>query len=90
MKRKVADITPRAADQLLRYDWPGNVRELENAIGRALINVRPGDPAIEPAHVVASGAPIAARVTAPERSRDRESCRRVRGRRAEPAVKEPG
>ncbi len=36
MKRPVTGFTPRAADQLLRYDWPGNVRELENAIERAV------------------------------------------------------
>ncbi len=36
MKRKIGALTPRAADQLLRYDWPGNVRELANAIERAV------------------------------------------------------
>jgi two-component system, NtrC family, response regulator HydG len=36
MKRKIADLTPSAADQLLRYEWPGNVRELENAMERAV------------------------------------------------------
>ena len=36
MKRKIDALTPRAADQLLRYDWPGNVRELANAIERAV------------------------------------------------------
>jgi transcriptional regulator with PAS, ATPase and Fis domain len=35
-KRPVSGLTPRAADQLLRYDWPGNVRELENAMERAV------------------------------------------------------
>ncbi len=34
--RPVTGLTPRAADQLLRYDWPGNVRELENAMERAV------------------------------------------------------
>ena len=29
-------LSPRAADQLLRYGWPGNVRELENAMERAV------------------------------------------------------
>lgn len=33
--RTVSGLTPRAADQLLRYEWPGNVRELENAMERA-------------------------------------------------------
>ena len=34
--RRIDGMTPRAADQLVRYDWPGNVRELENAIERAV------------------------------------------------------
>ncbi len=36
MGRKVTGFTPRAADQLLRYDWPGNVREVQNAVERAI------------------------------------------------------
>ena len=36
LKRAVTGLSPRAADQLLRYDWPGNVRELENAMERAV------------------------------------------------------
>jgi two-component system response regulator HydG len=36
LNRPVTGMSPRAADQLLRYDWPGNVRELENAIERAV------------------------------------------------------
>ena len=36
MGRPVPSLTPRAADQLARYDWPGNVRELENAMERAV------------------------------------------------------
>lgn len=36
LERGVTGLTPRAADQLLRYDWPGNVRELENAMERAV------------------------------------------------------
>lgn len=35
-KRKITAFTPKAADQLLRYDWPGNVRELYNAIEHAV------------------------------------------------------
>jgi len=34
--RTVTGLSPRAADQILRYDWPGNVRELENAMERAV------------------------------------------------------
>jgi two-component system response regulator HydG len=40
MKRKIAGLTPRAADQLLSYAWPGNVRELENAMERAVALAR--------------------------------------------------
>jgi two-component system response regulator HydG len=39
-KRNHKDIkgfTPRAMDQLIRYDWPGNVRELMNAIERCVV-----------------------------------------------------
>jgi transcriptional regulator with PAS, ATPase and Fis domain len=36
LKRQVTGLSPRAADQLLRYEWPGNVRELENAMERAV------------------------------------------------------
>jgi two-component system, NtrC family, response regulator HydG len=36
MKRTIASLTPRAADQLVRHEWPGNVRELENAMERAV------------------------------------------------------
>jgi transcriptional regulator with PAS, ATPase and Fis domain len=40
MARKLSGLTPRATDQLLRYDWPGNVRELENAMERAVALAR--------------------------------------------------
>jgi DNA-binding NtrC family response regulator len=36
MKRPMDGLSPRAADQLVRYAWPGNVRELENAMERAV------------------------------------------------------
>jgi DNA-binding NtrC family response regulator len=36
MGRKVTGFTPRAADQLLRYEWPGNVREVQNAVEHAV------------------------------------------------------
>jgi two-component system response regulator HydG len=42
MKRKVATLAPKAADQLLHYEWPGNVRELENAMERA-VALSPGN-----------------------------------------------
>ena len=40
MKRPITGLSPRAADQILRYDWPGNVRELENAMERAVALAR--------------------------------------------------
>ncbi len=40
MKRRIAGLSPAAADQLLRYEWPGNVRELENAMERAVALAR--------------------------------------------------
>jgi transcriptional regulator with PAS, ATPase and Fis domain len=36
LRRPAPELSPRAADQLLRYPWPGNVRELENAMERAV------------------------------------------------------
>jgi two-component system, NtrC family, response regulator HydG len=33
----VTGFTPRAVNQLCRYDWPGNVRELSNAVERAVV-----------------------------------------------------
>jgi DNA-binding NtrC family response regulator/predicted hydrocarbon binding protein len=42
LKRPVTGLSPRAADQLLRYHWPGNVRELENAMERAVALARGG------------------------------------------------
>lgn len=38
--RNIKNISQKALKQLEEYDWPGNVRELENAIGRAIINMR--------------------------------------------------
>jgi DNA-binding NtrC family response regulator len=40
LNRQITNITPAAADQLVRYDWPGNVRELENAMERAVALAR--------------------------------------------------
>jgi transcriptional regulator with PAS, ATPase and Fis domain len=40
MKRKITGLSPKAADQLVRYAWPGNVRELENAMERAVALAR--------------------------------------------------
>jgi two-component system, NtrC family, response regulator HydG len=37
-------ISGEALRMLLAYDWPGNVRELRNAIERAVILARPGNP----------------------------------------------
>jgi two-component system, NtrC family, response regulator HydG len=35
--RPCREISPAAADILLRYPWPGNVRELRNVIRRAIL-----------------------------------------------------
>jgi DNA-binding NtrC family response regulator len=40
LNRAITELTPQAADQLLRYRWPGNVRELENAMERAVALAR--------------------------------------------------
>jgi len=39
-KKEIKGFTPKAMDQLIRYDWPGNVRELMNAIERAVVLAR--------------------------------------------------
>ncbi|MFZ5646658.1 MAG: sigma 54-interacting transcriptional regulator [Bacillota bacterium] len=50
--RNVKEISPEAMRVLASYHWPGNVRELENILGRALINMRPGDKAVRPDHIL--------------------------------------
>ena len=35
--KEIRGFTPRAMDQLIRYDWPGNVRELMNAVERGVV-----------------------------------------------------
>jgi DNA-binding NtrC family response regulator len=37
-------LEPRAESALLVYNWPGNIRELKNAIERALLLSKPGEP----------------------------------------------
>jgi PAS domain S-box-containing protein len=37
MGKMAESLTPRALQELCRYDWPGNVRELENVLERAAI-----------------------------------------------------
>ena len=44
MKKPVADLSQEALSLMMRYDWPGNVRELKNAVERAVIFARPGEP----------------------------------------------
>lgn len=39
-ERKVSGLSPRVAEQLLRYAWPGNVRELENTMERSAVLAR--------------------------------------------------
>jgi transcriptional regulator with PAS, ATPase and Fis domain len=48
LKRKLCGLSPRAADQLVRYDWPGNVRELENAMERAVALMLPASTQVMP------------------------------------------
>ncbi|MEE9395986.1 MAG: sigma-54 dependent transcriptional regulator, partial [Methylococcales bacterium] len=31
------EVSPKAMEELIRYDWPGNVRELKNVVERAII-----------------------------------------------------
>jgi PAS domain S-box-containing protein len=49
--REVQRIAADALSALMGYPWPGNVRELESVIGRAMINMRPGDDVIEVRHL---------------------------------------
>jgi len=39
-RKEIKGFTPRAMDQLIRYDWPGNVRELMNAVERGVVLAR--------------------------------------------------
>ena len=43
-RNALTSISAEALKMLLAYDWPGNVRELRNAIERAIILARPGNP----------------------------------------------
>ncbi|MDF2521218.1 MAG: sigma-54-dependent transcriptional regulator [Clostridia bacterium] len=49
--RNINNISQKAVKQLEEYDWPGNVRELENAIGRAIINMRINEAVILDSHL---------------------------------------
>ncbi len=49
--RSVNNISQEAIKILMKYHWPGNVRELENAIGRAMINMKIGEKIIKPKHL---------------------------------------
>jgi PAS domain S-box-containing protein len=49
--REVERIADEAMKALQGYDWPGNVRELENAISRAMINMKPAEKVIEAKHL---------------------------------------
>jgi len=39
-RKTIKGFTPRAMDQLLKYEWPGNVRELMNAVERGIVLTR--------------------------------------------------
>lgn len=49
--RHVERIGEEALHILEHYSWPGNVRELENVLGRAIINMKPGEIVIESTHL---------------------------------------
>lgn len=49
--RHVDGITPEALELFGSYSWPGNVRELENMLGRALINMQPGERMVRAEHL---------------------------------------
>lgn len=49
--RNVISIESQALDVLRTHSWPGNVRELENVLGRAIINLRPGEKEIRLEHI---------------------------------------
>lgn len=38
--KPIKGVTPKAMDNLIRYDWPGNVRELMNAVERGVVLAR--------------------------------------------------
>ena len=39
-RKAIKGFTPKAMDNLIRYDWPGNVRELMNAVERGVVLAR--------------------------------------------------
>jgi two-component system response regulator HydG len=39
-RKEIKGFTPKAMDNLIRYNWPGNVRELMNAVERAVVLAR--------------------------------------------------
>lgn len=49
--RHVEGITEEALALFRSYNWPGNVRELENMLGRALINMQPGEKMVSARHL---------------------------------------
>ncbi|MFD2168912.1 sigma 54-interacting transcriptional regulator [Tumebacillus lipolyticus] len=53
--RSVERISSRTLSKIKDYPWPGNVRELENAIGRAMINMKFPETVIEQHHLILPG-----------------------------------
>ncbi|MEN6486452.1 MAG: sigma-54-dependent Fis family transcriptional regulator [Syntrophobacteraceae bacterium] len=49
--RHVEGITEDALALFRSGDWPGNVREMENMLGRALINMQPGEKMVRAEHL---------------------------------------
>mgnify|MGYP003765412545 CR=1 FL=1 len=53
--RAVEKAAPQVLSALVAYDWPGNVRELENLLGRAMINMKYNETAMQSHHLPPMG-----------------------------------
>ena len=49
--RSAQTVSPQVMERLLAYNWPGNVRELQNYVGRAMVNMKVTDTALEERHL---------------------------------------
>ena len=56
-RKEIKGFTPRAMDQLIRYEWPGNVRELMNAVERGVVLARAEHLDIEDLTIMQSSSP---------------------------------
>lgn len=53
--RNISHWAEPVLEHLNAYDWPGNIRELENAIGRAIINMKVNETVLEAHHLPSLG-----------------------------------